>query len=179
VGSLPRERNLEYLGPSETIGMACTRVDERVLSAFGLLPVNPVRFETCYSVPYGGVMLLIPFLVECGLLSYRSYYDERCGYYTFDSLLVTLSFFALLRIKSVEQSKHYNPGEFGKLIGYDRIPEAKKLRGMIGELTRSGKCEDWGKSLSMKWIGEEKPETDDKNKKRTIKVIKVKNQTNG
>jgi len=138
--------------------MACTRVDERVFSAFGLLPVNPVRFEPCYSISNGGVMLLLPFLVECGLLSYRTYYDQRRGYYTFDTLLITLSFFSLLRIKSVEQSKQYNPGEFGKLIGYDRIPEVKKLRGMIQELTCAGRCEEWGKSLSIKWIQEEKPE---------------------
>ena len=138
--------------------MACTRVAERVYSAFGLSPVSPVRFETCQSIPYGGVMLLIPFLVECGLLSYRSYYDERRGYYTFDSLLVLLSLFALLRIKSVEQSKQYNPGDFGKLTGYDCIPEVKKLRGMIAELTGAGKSKDWGKSLSVKWIKEEEPE---------------------
>ena len=85
--------------------MACNRVEDRVSSAFGLPPVNPVRFEFCQSIPYGGVMLLLPFLIECGLLSYRTYYDQRSGYYTFDSLLITLSFFALLRIKSVEQSK--------------------------------------------------------------------------
>ena len=138
--------------------MACTRVDERVLSAFGLLPVNPVRFESCHSVSSGGVMLSIPFPVECGLSSYRSCYDERRGYYTFDSLIITLSFFALLRIKSIEQSKQYNPGELGKLIGYDRIPEVKKLRSMIAGLTDAGKCEDWGKSLSVKWINEEEPE---------------------
>jgi hypothetical protein len=138
--------------------MACTRVTERVSSAFGLIPMNPVRFEACETVPNGGVMLLLPFLMECGLFSYRDYYDERCGYYTFDSLLITLSFFVLLRIKSFEQSKQYNPGEMGKLIGYDRIPEVKKLRGMVDELTRAGKCENWGKSLSMKWIDDENPE---------------------
>ena len=138
--------------------MACNRVEARVSSAFGLSPVNPVHFESCQSIPDGGVMLLLPFLIECGLLSYRSYYDARRGYYTFDSLLITLAFFALLRIKSVEQSKQYNPGELGKLIGYDRIPEVKKLRGMIHELTDAGKCDDWGKSLSMKWIKEEEPE---------------------
>jgi len=141
-----------------TVGMACTRAEERVYSAFGLLPVNPVRFESCHSIPNGGVMLLLPFLIECGLLSYRSHYDERRGYYTFESLLITLSFFALWRIKAVEQSKQYNPGEMGKLIGYDRTPEVKKLRGMIHELTDAGKCEDWGKSLSSKWIKEEEPE---------------------
>ena len=138
--------------------MACTRVEERVLNSFGLSPINPVRFESCQSIPNGGVMLLLPFLIECGLLSYRSYYDERRGYYTFDSLLITLSFMLLLRIKSVEQSKLYNPGEMGKLIGYDRIAEVKKLRGMIQELTNAGKCSDWGKSLSTQWINEDQPE---------------------
>ena len=138
--------------------MATTRVEERVCCAFGLSPVNPVRFEACSSIPTGGVMLLLPFLLECGLLSYREHYEERKGYYTFDSLLITLSFMALLRIKTVEQSKLYNPGELGKLIGYDRTPEAKKIRGMICELTDAKKCSDWGKSLSSKWITEEEPE---------------------
>jgi hypothetical protein len=146
------------LSTAGTTGMAATRIEERVNCAFGLLPVNPVRFESCHSIPNGGVLLLLPFLLECGLLSYREYYDPRTGYYTFDSLLITMAFFSLLRIKAVEQSKLYNPGEMGKLIGYDRIPEVKKLRGMIHELTDAGKCEDWGKSLSMKWINEEEPE---------------------
>ena len=138
--------------------MAATRVEERVYSAFGLVPVNPVRFESCYSIPNGGVLLLLPFLIVCGLFSYREYYNDRRGYYTFDALLITISFFFLLRIKAVEQSKLYNPGEMGKLIGYDRIPEVKKLRGMIQELTQAGKCQEWGKSLSGKWINEEEPE---------------------
>ena len=149
---------MEYLLTGDTVGMACTRVNERVSSAFGLCPAPPVRFESCHSIPNGGVILLLPFLLECGLFSYRSFYEPRQGYYTLESLLITLSFFALLRIKSIEQSKQYNPGEMGKLIGYDRTPEVKKLRGMIHELTDAGKCEDWGKSLSMKWINEEEPE---------------------
>ena len=70
--------------------MACNRVEDRVFSAFGLAPVNPIRFEACHSIPNGGVMLLLPFLIECGLLSYRTHYEQRQGYYTFDSLLITL-----------------------------------------------------------------------------------------
>lgn len=138
--------------------MGATRVEERVLSAFGLAPVEALRFENCRSVPQGGVMLLLPFLLECGLLSYRDHYSPRNGYYTLDSLLITLSILALLRIKTIENSKTCNPGELGKLIGYDRIPEVKKLRGMIKELTASGKCSDWGQSLAQGWIKEEEPE---------------------
>jgi hypothetical protein len=138
--------------------MAATRLEERVQSAFGLLPAAPVRFESCRSVALGGVMLLLPFLLECGLLSYRDHYSQRKGYYTFDSLMITLSFLFLLRIKTPESSKLYNPGEIGKLVGSDRIPEVKKLRGMIGELTRAGKSYDWGKDLSCRWISEEEPQ---------------------
>lgn len=138
--------------------MATTRVEDRVLSAFGLPPIQTIRFEASRSIPCGGVMLLLPFLIESGLLSYRKHFGERKGYYTYESLLVTLSFLALLRIKSIEQSKLYNPGELGKLIGYDRIPEVKKLRGMIGELTCGKNCSNWGKDLSSMWIQEESPE---------------------
>ena len=138
--------------------MGATRIEERVYCAFGLSSVHPVNFEASRSVPYGGVMVLLPFLLECGLLSYREHYEQRQGYYTFDSLLIILSFMALLRIKTIEQSKLYNPGELGKLVGYDRIPEAKKLRGMIREITGTQKCTEWGNSLSSKWITQEEPE---------------------
>jgi hypothetical protein len=138
--------------------MAATRIEERVSCALGLSTLPEVKFESSKSIPMGGVMLLLPFLLESGLLSYREHYLQREGYYSFDSLLITLSFLFLLRIKTVEQSKQHNPGELGKLIGYDRIPEVKTLRGMLRELTDQGKCEDWGKTLSSQWITSEQPE---------------------
>ncbi len=49
------------------MGMAATRVDERLLASLGLSPVEPVRFESCRSISGGGVMLLLPFLMEPGL----------------------------------------------------------------------------------------------------------------
>jgi hypothetical protein len=138
--------------------MGATRVEERINCAFGLTSVKPLRFETAESIPFGGVLFLLPFLVESGLMSYRSHYGARSGYYSFDVLILTLSFFYLLRIKNVEQSKLYNPGEFGKLIGYDRIPEVKKLRGMIKELTNQGQCHQWGEDLSRSWIEDQSSE---------------------
>jgi hypothetical protein len=127
-------------------------------SAFGLGAAPAIRFEAGQSIQGGGVLFLLPFLIECGLLSYRNHYGQRSGYYSYDALIITLSFLYLLRIKNPEQTKLHNPGELGKLIGYDRSPEVKKLRGMIKELTGQGKCSDWGKSLSKQWIEEETPE---------------------
>jgi hypothetical protein len=141
------------------MGMATTRVEERVNHAFGLstTPVSP-RFEKSLSVPHGGVLLLLPYLLSCGLLSYKEHYTEREGYYSFSNLLITLAIIILLRIKSIEQVKMYNPGEMGKLIGSDRIPEIKTIRIMTDELTSQKKCSAWGKDLSIKWIESETPE---------------------
>ncbi|MDR1897495.1 MAG: hypothetical protein LBR10_11960, partial [Prevotellaceae bacterium] len=87
-----------------------------------------------------------------------NHYTEREGYYDFDSFIILYAFLVLLRIKSMEQTKMINPGELGKLIGYDRIPETKKLRGLIKELTQQKKSSDWGASLSGDRIKEDKPE---------------------
>jgi hypothetical protein len=139
--------------------MGVLREEERLLCAFGQLREAPIRFESCQSVPFGGVMLLLPFLLECGLLSYRDHYNQRsAGFYNFDSLFILLAFLFLCRIRSFEQTKHYSPGEFGKLIGYDRIPEVKKLRGMIRELTNQNQTRVWTSALSENWMKEEEPE---------------------
>lgn len=139
--------------------MAVTRLDERLLGAFGLAGINPVRFEACRSLSRGGVMLLLPFLMECGLLSYRNHYRQRpSGYYSFDSLFVLMAFLYLCRIKSFEATKHINPGDWGKMIGYDRIPEVKKLRGLIHEVTAQEGCARWSADLSERWVNAEEPE---------------------
>ena len=137
--------------------MAATRVEDRVCCAFGLSGCADLRFESAQSLPLGGVLLLLPFLLESGLLSYHWHYSQRKGYYTFDSLLIILSFLALLRVRSIEQSKLYNPGELGRLAGYDRIPEVKKLRGMVAELTAQQKASLWQDSLSSQWMEDESP----------------------
>jgi hypothetical protein len=139
--------------------MGTTRMEERLLCAFGLSEEAPVRFESCESLPFGGVLLLLPFLLECGLLSYRNHYSQRItGYYNFDNLFILISFLYLCRIKSFEATKQYSPGEWGKLIGYDRIPEVKTLRGMIKEITTQQRTGEWMASLSKSWMEEEDPE---------------------
>lgn len=133
-------------------------MEERLLCAFGLSDAAPVEFESCEAIPHGGVMLLLPFILECGLLSYRQHYSQRSGYYNFDSLFIIMAFIYLCRAKSIEQVKRYSPGEFGKLVGYDRIPEVKTFRRMIREITAQKQADKWGAALSKSWIEEEKPE---------------------
>jgi hypothetical protein len=139
--------------------MGASRVEERLMCAMGLSPAAAVEFESCQTVPFGGVMLLLPFLLECGLMSYRHHYSQRSkGYYNFDTLLIIIAFIYLCRIKSFEQIKLHSPGELGKLVGSDRVPEVKTIRRMVGQIT-SQKCgEKWAAELSGSWIAQDQPE---------------------
>ncbi len=137
------------------IGVAATRIEDRVFAALGMQNAE-ICFEPCESVEYGGVLLLLPLLMANGLLSYKNYYSQRLsGYYDFDSVMLTLAFMYLCRIKSIEQLKHFSPGELGKLLGLDRIPEARCLRGVIKEITVQEKASQWNAYLSEQWINQE------------------------
>ncbi len=137
------------------IGVAATRIEDRVFAAVGMQNAV-ISFDSCESVEFGGVLLLLPFLLANGLLSYKTYYSERLsGYYDFDSVILTLAFMYLCRIKSVEQLKHHSPGEMGKLLGLDRIPEARCLRSIVKELSVQERACEWNAYLSEEWINQE------------------------
>lgn len=139
---------------SDIIGVGATRIDLRTAAALGE-KVNPVHFEACESVNYGGVLFLLPFLLANGLLSYNKYYSQRqVGYYDFDSILLTIAIMYLCRIKNIEQLKHESPGEIGKLLGLDRVPEARCLRIVLKELYSQQKASEWGSDLAQEWINE-------------------------
>lgn len=141
---------------SGLLGIGATRVDLRFDAALGGRPVDPVYFEPCQSVDYGGVLLLLPFLIANGLLSYQQYYSQRqSGYYDFDITVLTVAFMYLCRIKTVEQLKHHSPGELGKLLGLDRVPEARCLRTILKELYGQQKSGEWNANLAQKWINNE------------------------
>lgn len=136
--------------------MGATRADLRIEAAITGHAVNPVQFEPCQSVEYGGVLFLLPFLLTNGLLSYQKYFSQRqSGYYDFDSIMMTVAFMYLCRIKSIEQLKHHSPGEMGKLLGLDRVAEARCLRSIIKELSDQKKSAQWNAFLAEEWINNE------------------------
>ena len=130
-------------------------MDERMFAAIGLLNNTPVEFLPSEGVDFGGVLFLLPSLIETGLLSYREHYNDLKGYYNLDATILALAFLYLCRIKNPEQTKHISPGEFGKLLGYDRIPEAKNLRKKIGEIAEQKKSKQWNTSLAKTWVNQE------------------------
>ncbi len=74
------------------------------------------------------------------------------GYYTTFHILLLLAFMALCRIKTMEKMRGHAPGEFGKLLGLDRIPEVRCLRKKMADLSSGDTAERWALHLSKHWM---------------------------
>lgn len=72
-------------------------------------------------------------------------------YYGLESVMLTLAFMALARIKNPEQLKQCKPGDIGKIIGLDRIPEVRCLRNKIGILTNQNNAQKLNNLLVDHW----------------------------
>ncbi|MCP4698043.1 MAG: hypothetical protein GY862_14495, partial [Gammaproteobacteria bacterium] len=138
---------------AEGMGTACTRVEERTYAAFRVCDGAPVRFEPCLDVPKGGVLCALPALLVNGLLEgAEQFLGAVQGYYKTFHILLLLAFMALCRIKTVEKIKGWAPGEFGKLLGLDRIPEVRCLRQKLVDLSVDDTAEQWACHLSRHWM---------------------------
>ena len=157
--SLPVERNRQDLLASHLMGVGASRTGQRALAAGHHLQSTPVEFKPCQSVPQAGVLLLLPFLEQSGLFSFREHYQELdSGYYYIDCIILFLAFMYLRRIKNPEQLKYHSPGEFGKILGLDRVPEAKCLRSKLRQLCEQGASEEWNMALAKRWAAHEENE---------------------
>lgn len=158
-GSQPNERNENDVLVSSIFGIGATNITDRGKASNHEIETTPVKFEACQSIANGGVLFMLPFLVETGLLSFQKHYDElKKGYYYIDFIIQLLAFMYLCRIKNPEQLKSLSPGEFGKLLGVDRIPEAKCLRAKVKEITNQEKATLWNKDLAAYWSTSEQNE---------------------
>jgi len=135
------------------MGVACTRPGERVLAAMGMLQGAPTRFEDCRDVSYGGVLCALPALIANGLFDHLSkVFPTLRGYYTTLQVMTLLAYMALCRIKTVEQLQYESPGELGKLMGLDRVPEVRCLRNKLSQLSAGDASEAWAGLLSQQWL---------------------------
>jgi len=138
--------------------MACTRPVERVFAALGLLDGAPTEFKSCRGVSFGGVLCGLPALAENGLFKHlEQFFSSLSGYYTTMQVLTLLAYMALCRIKTVEQLQYEPPGELGKLLGLDRIPEVRCLRKKLAALSTGDAADEWAAQLSRNWL-EQTPE---------------------
>jgi hypothetical protein len=136
------------------MGYATTRSLERVAAAMGELESAPPQFEPAQDVPNGGVLWALPALLATGLLRFtQEFYALPKGFYGIDSIFLLLALMALARISSIEQLRYAAPGEWGNLLGLDRVPEVRTLRAKLEVLCReAGRAVLWHTALAREWI---------------------------
>ena len=153
VGSTKSERSRADAQAAEGIGTACTRADERMAAALGVAHSAATRFEAATDVSLGGLLAGLPALCANGLLSgIDRHLKLPAGFYSCLHILLTLGFMALSRIRRPEGLRHIPPGEFGKVIGLDRVPEVRTLREKITLMASSGDPAAWMRELSRSWM---------------------------
>jgi len=133
------------------MGIATTNETERVLARYRIIEGVTPRFETHNSVPNGGVLFLLPALLSQGLMTIKDTHKLKEGYYKLESIILTLAFMILCRIKNPEQLKQCAPGEMGKLIGLDRIPAIKCLRIKMAALFGNNTTQTLNEKLALEW----------------------------
>ena len=135
------------------MGMACTRVVDRLEASVGMGNGACMQYEHSLDVPNAGVLVALPALCDNGLFSgLGKYHRLSRGFYRAVHILQILSFMALARMRRSEALRHYPPGELGKLIGLDRFPEVKTLRRKVHEMSYTGNPARWVEDLAQQWM---------------------------
>jgi len=142
------------------MGYGARRSLERVAAAMGALEAAPIVFEAARDIPQGGVLLALPALLAVGLLRHSTeLYALPKGFYGLSSVLVLLALMALARIGSIEQLRYAAAGEWGNLLGLDRVPEVRTLREKLKLLCiEQGRAARWNAALAKEWIGQHETE---------------------
>lgn len=144
------------------MGVGATRLDDRFLASLGELGSAPVCFQSALDVPGGGVLCALPALLVLGLLKHnQKNFTLPPGFYPIETIFLVLAFLALARVKSLEEARYEPPGEWGKLVGMDRIPEVRTLREKIGLLCKEqSRVQEWSRTLAQDWMSDEPQSAD-------------------
>jgi transposase len=129
---------------------------DRLLAAMGRLEDATPMFARTENLPGAGVLLAIPALVGSGLLSVarKIYGSLGPAFYGLRTTLVTSVLLALLRIPRPETLKEYAPGDLGRIVGLDRIPEVKTLRRKLARLAAVKRSRELGLEMARLRIAE-------------------------
>ena len=135
------------------MGVGAQDVMGRVAASIGDLESVTPEFQPVLDVPNGGVLFALPALLAMGLLKYTDqFFKLPKGYYGLDSLFLLLAFMAFTRLKSIEKLRYCAPGEWGKLLGLDRIPEARTLRNKVQLLSKDSQAKGWSAEMCRYWM---------------------------
>ena len=110
------------------------------------------------SVLNAGVLFSLPALLSQGMdKAFKVFKPLPSGFYGLHHIILMLCFMALCRIKNPEQLKKHSPGELGKLLGLDRIPQVEYFRTKLKQITSQSKTDELHTALFQSWV-EQMPE---------------------
>ncbi len=133
--------------------MGATNSEGRIAASLGQSGPAKPNFEPATDILNAGVLMAIPALIATGLFKYISkHFSMKEGYYDIHTIFLLLAFMALSRIQSIEKLRYETPGEWGKILGFDRIPEVRCLRKKINEIAVDNKPQQWSSELCNDWL---------------------------
>jgi transposase len=143
-------------GPASLDADPLDRSMDRLLAAMGLIEDAAPLFAHADSLPRAGVLLAIPSLVTSGVLSiaHKLYATIGPAFYGLRTTLVAYILLALLRIPRPETLKEFAPGDLGRIVGLDRLPEVKTLRRKLARLASRKMGQQFGRELARHRIAE-------------------------
>ena len=129
---------------------------DRLLATMGRLDDAVPLFAGTEHLPGAGVLLAVPALVASGVLgaAQKIYGSLGPAFYGLRTTLVAYVLLALLRIARPEMLKEYAPGDLGRIVGLDRIPEVKTLRRKLAQLAAKAGSHDLGREMARRRIVE-------------------------
>jgi transposase len=129
---------------------------DRLLAYLGLLDDAAPMFRSGTRVPYGGVLLALPALIDSGIftIARKIYGSIGPAFYGLRTTFIALLLMALLRIKRPEALKEHSPDDLGRVLGLDRAPEVKTLRRKLNRLATLGRAVDFAHALAKKRVAD-------------------------
>lgn len=130
-----REEAVEPVSRSFDADPLSRSLDRFFASRGELMDAAPL-FAAGENLPFVGVLLAIPGLVQSGLLpeARRLYGNIGPAFYGLRTTLVAIVLLSLLRLKRPENLKEFAPAALGRVLGLDRAPEVKTLRRKLHRL---------------------------------------------
>ena len=152
------ERNVKDC--EQSIGNACANSGQRLLAALGKGSAQ-TKFEPAVDLKNGGLMLALPALSSNGLFKSLEMFNFAEKYYRIVDVFISIAFMVLSRIDTINQLDRIPAGEWGRLMGLDRIPEKKCLRAKLDELSsldNETNLDEWISERSNDWINPDEGE---------------------
>lgn len=121
--------------------LAADRTADRMAARLGALRDAVPLFAPAERAEWAGVLMALALLAGDPLLATVRGFCGAFGaaFYGLRTVLVTLVAMALLRIRRIEQMRDGQPRTLGLVLGLDRAPDVKTLRGKVGALLARGR----------------------------------------